>query len=115
MENLQMTMMEAQWARLAATRRPYRVLAPQRPGPVAYWMAMAIVADAGGRGDLAQASLDAAREAEFEAGCREIGAEYYANECRRMLQEVRGILARGTAHSAEDAARLIDGFLGGAA
>lgn len=64
MDNLQTAMGEAQWARLEREKRPYRVLSPAAPGAVAYWLAMAMFADhAGGRTDLVQASLDAAREA----------------------------------------------------
>lgn len=61
--NVQRMADEAQWARLAAERRPYRVLSPRAPGAVAYWLAMALFADGAGRDDLVQPALDAAGEA----------------------------------------------------
>ena len=63
MDNLQTAMGEAQWARLTATKRPYRVLPPEAPGAVSYWLLMALFADQAGRTDLAQVALDAAGEA----------------------------------------------------
>lgn len=68
MDNLQQSLIDAEWERRAAEQQPYRVLAPRAPGAVSYWMALALVADGAGRDDLVQPALDAAgAAAEVEA------------------------------------------------
>lgn len=78
MDNLQQALNDAEWERRAAERQPYRVLAPRAPGAVAYWMAMALVADGAGRDDLVQPALDAAGAAPPSTNLRRMAVEDFA-------------------------------------